>query len=85
MQARGRMRSTDRIDEAMKTDKATFLAFDLLIFKGEILTNKPYVERKQTLKKLFQLLDWPLKPTLQKTKVFNLFLLKNSLTNFGKK
>ena len=72
MQARGRMRSTDRIDEAMKTDKATFLAFDLLIFKGEILTNKPYVERKQTLKKLFQLLDWPLKPTLQKDKSIQL-------------
>ncbi|WAA13879.1 DNA ligase D [Fervidibacillus halotolerans] len=49
VQRRGRLKKKENIQFAIKEDPATYLAFDLLEWKGTNIQNKPYVERKKLL------------------------------------
>ena len=53
IQKRSRLRSKDSIQKAMKTRPASFMAFDLLQQKGEVLLHRSFQDRKRSLKTLF--------------------------------
>lgn len=62
MQTRGRLRSEKRINEMKESNYATFLAFDLLMVKGQFITDQPFYKRKESLVKLMENSYLPLHP-----------------------
>lgn len=65
MQTRGRLRSERKIQEAAKRKPATFIAFDLLMMKGQIITGLPFLKRKEHLYHILQTCGMPLKPEFE--------------------
>ncbi|MFC0273550.1 DNA ligase D [Metabacillus herbersteinensis] len=61
IQIRGRLKSKDKIAQASKEQPCHFLAFDLLMIKGETLVNQPLQARKQELETLFSNVKLPTK------------------------
>jgi len=59
VQQRGRMQNKEVIATHAKTFPCHYIAFDLLTYKGESLTNKYLKTRKQQLSKLFTTLKLP--------------------------
>ena len=57
IQKRGRLKNSDKINQAKNTLPVTFLAFDLLMVKGESITNKPLQDRQKKLYELFNKLN----------------------------
>ncbi|WP_241657879.1 non-homologous end-joining DNA ligase [Anaerobacillus alkaliphilus] len=49
IQIRGRLKNSEKIEDAKKTTPVTFMAFDVLMENGEWLTHRPYEERKKRL------------------------------------
>lgn len=62
MQTRGRLRSEKRINEMKESNHSTFLAFDLLMVKGKLITEQPFYKRKDWLVKLMENSLLPLQP-----------------------
>lgn len=60
VQTRSRMRNTESIKEHSKLFPCHYVAFDLLIYKGERQTNRYLTSRKQRLSKIFQSINIPL-------------------------
>ncbi|MFS0861777.1 DNA ligase D [Fredinandcohnia sp. 179-A 10B2 NHS] len=54
IQIRGRMRSSEKIIQSASKKPAHFLVFDFLEHKGQKLTQKKWVDRKNELKSLFE-------------------------------
>lgn len=63
LQIRGRMKSLQRIENSAKRRPCKYLAFDLLTLNNQSIANKPFVQRKKQLKKLFEATDLPLQPS----------------------
>lgn len=59
IQQRGRLKNTDRINQASKKRRASFLAFDMFQHDAKSLENTPFLERKKLLKILFNTMDLP--------------------------
>lgn len=59
VQKRGRMRKLQTIDEHLRVFPCHYVVFDLLMSKGELLTNQSLIKRKQLLKKLFKSINLP--------------------------
>ncbi len=57
IQKRGRLKDKEKINHAKNTLPVTFLAFDLLMFKGKPLTNQPLHERQRQLNLFFSSLN----------------------------
>ncbi|MBO1002579.1 DNA ligase D [Pseudogracilibacillus auburnensis] len=53
IQKRGRLKTKEKIAEIAKERPATFIVFDLLQIEGKELTERPLLERKEQLHKLF--------------------------------
>ncbi len=54
IQVRGRLKSKSKIEEARRSTPVTFMAFDLLMDNGHLLTHTPYVDRKKRLEVLLE-------------------------------
>lgn len=60
VQARGRMKNENSITNHSQSFPCHYVAFDLLKFKGESLTNHSLTKRKQQLNTLFQRINLPI-------------------------
>ncbi|WP_342773866.1 non-homologous end-joining DNA ligase [Pseudalkalibacillus caeni] len=58
LQMRGRLRNKDKIQISARKTPAVFCSFDMLMVKGEFITNKLYRERKERLKCFFEQLSF---------------------------
>src|SRR5690625_4173885 len=54
IQKRGRLKSTEKIALAQASRKATFIAFDLIEWKGKLLIKEALIARKKLLTTLFE-------------------------------
>ncbi|MCK0469918.1 DNA ligase D [Halalkalibacter sp. APA_J-10(15)] len=78
VQNRGRLRNQTAIDKQQSHHPCHFLAFDLLIGKGEIYKKQPLFKRKERLSSLFQKATWPLTPSKQNDKRIQLITYTNN-------
>lgn len=62
VQKRGLSKKAELIEQAAAKKPCQYLAFDLLVFKGESLTSLPYTERKRMLSDLMKELGLPMAP-----------------------
>jgi bifunctional non-homologous end joining protein LigD len=62
VQTRGRMRSPSKMADIASIFPCTYLVFDLLEIKGEMITDKPFEKRKEQLYQLFKTFNWDLSP-----------------------
>ncbi|MCY7801968.1 non-homologous end-joining DNA ligase, partial [Bacillus haynesii] len=62
VQKRGLSKKAELIEQASAKKPCQYLAFDLLVFKGESLTSLPYTERKRMLSDLMKELGLPMAP-----------------------
>nr|WP_246939105.1 DNA ligase D [Bacillus pinisoli] len=60
IQLRGRLKSQDKIMAVTKEKQAHYCVFDVLMMKSEVISQKPYKERKGQLQELFKEGDLPL-------------------------
>lgn len=57
LQARGRLKDVQKIQQAANQHPATYMVFDVLVSKGNEITSSPLLSRKKVLQELFQLLS----------------------------
>ncbi|MBY6036367.1 hypothetical protein KUV80_06870 [Fictibacillus nanhaiensis] len=56
IQKRGRLKQTERIIQSAKLFPSSFCAFDLLAFNGQYTFQEPFMNRKKSLKSVFEML-----------------------------